>query len=150
TDQRIAFVRETRKAWHVHPALLNELELPFWVAVQANEEQPAIDAVVFAWIRDPRAVGTSAAKDPVGVYMLKRVRIAAQERITRIRPSHMGTERTVFSVCIVSGVAELVGVGERCVWSTWTEGDRRPVRPTSNRPRGEPVSGTAQSQRFAV
>ena len=77
-DDRIAFVHQAVKGWRLEPRLLDELELPLEIGVEAHEEQAGVASFL-------RPITAADAKDAVTIGNRQLLLRAGIEALARIR-----------------------------------------------------------------
>src|SRR4051794_22279502 len=136
-DQEVLVAAEAERVAVVHPERLDGLELAPDVGLEADEDQPAVLAVVLAGAgRQQRAVGAAPADDAVAFD-----EPAAEEagRVARVGPADVGPVRAAQAERVVR-VAEVVdprGVARDRRVRTIRHRQRRAVGPAADDLRGE-------------
>ena len=94
-DQEVLVAAEAERVAVVDPERLDRLELAPDVGLEADEDQPAVDAVVLGRARrQRRAVGAAAADDPVAVGQPP---VEEAGRVARVGAADVGAERALRS-----------------------------------------------------
>ena len=89
-DEGIGLGIETAKRGVVDPVLLHELELTFDVAVQADEQQPALLPIVVVSVGGKQGtVGAATAKQSMSIGRSQAGHRIGAERVTRIGAPYM-------------------------------------------------------------
>jgi hypothetical protein len=132
-DESVLLAADPAEHGVVDPVLLNELELPFDVAIQADEEHSPFVAVCRrrAW-RKRLAVGAASPQHPVPIGRVQRRRGIGCQRVTRVGPPDVRADWAGEAMRIVCE-RELVAAGAGGVG----RGERHAVGTTPDQPRGE-------------
>jgi hypothetical protein len=116
-DQEVLVAAQAERVAVVDPQRLDGLELAPDARVEADEDQPAVDAVVAGGVRCQwRPVGAAAADEAVAVG---EAAVEEPAGVARVAAADVGAERAAEAVG-VAGVGEVVDRcrvgGERRVW----------------------------------
>src|SRR5215469_9487569 len=141
--ERVRVVVEAVEGGVVQPCVLDELELPGQVGRQAHEVQAGSAGAVRGG-----AVAAGAAQQPVQAAGGKRGREAAGQRVARIRPANVGTDRAGHAGQVIA-VREVVVVAQRGSILVWCLDQRRAAGPPADHLGGEggPRGGILRSVR---
>src|SRR5437763_3835100 len=105
----------------VDPGLLHKFELTLNIAIEANEVQTTVCAVIDHDIFQAMAIRTATSQDAVTVRRVQSGRRIRAERITRIGAADVGSDWASDAVRIFAVVAEVVFVLQRGIILLGTE-----------------------------
>src|SRR5829696_3855140 len=113
TDYRVHLTAKAAEHRIVEPRLLNELELPLNVAVEADEKQTTLDVIVNARVGGSFPVGASAPQNAVTICRGQgRFRVGAQ-RVARVGAANVRADWTGEAVYVLLVIAEVIFLLER-------------------------------------
>ena len=110
-DQRVGLVEEGREIAVQDPGLLNKLELPCDVGIEADEQKSSLPMIVLPRIFDRRPIFPAATQNAVvvgGVEKRLRGSLVLRKAVARIASAHVRTQRAAAAARIVTEEPEVV------------------------------------------